>query len=365
VIGATVATATRTPPSVRTVSRPARPRGPIATTVQPAPTDRLLETGLDTVVERWWTALAAGESAVRAAQRMPGGRGLFDGDRRPVAERAEVIRLLVQLEHELHEHSRLLPWLSRSRITNRMLGLPSTVHACVFDLDGVLTTSADVHAAAWAETLDRFLLEQAHVQRRPYIPFQTGSDYEILAGRPRLEGVRAFLVSRGMSLPEGSSADPPGTPTVHGVANRKNQLLQWRLQREGVDAFSGSRVYLEALRMAGLARAVVSPSASTGAILRQTGLKPLVDVRVDGPVMEKEHLRAKPAPDTLLVACRLLGVDPHETAAFETAPAGVAAARAAGIGFVVAANGEKDVLRASEADLVVGGLSDLLGLDRG
>jgi HAD superfamily hydrolase (TIGR01509 family) len=323
------------------------------------------ETGLDTVVERWWTALAAGESAVRAAQRMPGGRGLFDGSRRPVAERTEVIRLLGQLEHELHEHSRLLPWLARSTITNRMLGLPSTVRACIFDLDGVLTTSADVHAAAWAETLDHFLLEQAHVQRRPYIPFETGSDYEILAGRPRLEGVRAFLVSRGMSLPEGSSADPPGTLTVHGLANRKKQLLDQRLQREGVDAFSGSRAYVEALRMAGIARGVVSPSAHTAAILRQTGLEPLVVAQVDGSVMETEHLGAKPAPDTLLAACRLLGVEPRETAAFETSPAGVAAARAAGVGFVVAAHGETDVLLASEADLVVGGLSELLGLDGG
>jgi HAD superfamily hydrolase (TIGR01509 family) len=323
-------------------------------------TDRLAETGLDTLVEGWWTALAAGESAVRAAQRMPGGHGLFDEDCRPVAERAEVIRLLGQLEHELHEHSRLLPWLARSRITNRMLGLPSIVRACVFDLDGVLTTSADVHAAAWAETLDRFLLEQSHAQRRPYIPFQIGSDYGILAGRPRLEGLRTFLVSRGMSLPEGSSGDPPGTPTVHGLANRKNQLLQRHLQREGVDAFSGSRAYLEGLRMAGLARAVVSPSASTGAILRQTGLEPLVDVQVDGSVMEREQLRAKPAPDTLLAACRLLGVDPGETAAFETSPAGVVAARAAGIGFIVAVHPETDVLRASEADLVLGGLSDLL-----
>jgi HAD superfamily hydrolase (TIGR01509 family) len=262
-------------------------------------------------------------------------------------------------------HSRVLPWLGRSTITNRMLGLPSTVRACVFDLDGVLTTSADVHAAAWAETLDRFLLEQAHAQHRPYIPFQTGSDYAILAGRPRLEGLRAFLVSRGMSLPEGSSADPPGTLTVHGLANRKNQLLHQRLEHEGVDAFSGSRAYLEALRMAGLARGVVSPSANTGAILRQTGLEPLVDAQIDGSVMEREHLRAKPAPDTLLAACRLLGLDPHETAAFETSPAGVAAARAARVGFVVAAHAETDLLRASEADLVVGGLSELLGLDGG
>jgi HAD superfamily hydrolase (TIGR01509 family) len=318
---------------------------------------------IDEIVASWWTALAANEAALRAAQQTPGGCRLPHPSLAPAAERAEVIRLLEQLEGELHEHSQLLPWLARSRVTDRMLGLPPTIRACIFDLDGVLTTSAAVHAAAWAETLDRFLLEQAHAQRRPYMPFEIGSDYDILAGRPRLEGVRAFLVSRGISLPEGSSADPPGMPTVHGLANRKHQLLDAYLKRHGVDAFSGSRTYLEAARMAGLTRAVVSASAHTGAILRQTGLEPLVDARVDGSVMEREHLRAKPAPDTLLAACHLLGVDPSEAAAFETSPAGVAAARAACLGFVVAARDEMDVLRPSEADLVVGGLSDLLGLD--
>jgi beta-phosphoglucomutase-like phosphatase (HAD superfamily) len=298
-------------------------------------------------------------------QRAPGGCRLADGHLAPAAERAEVIRLLEQLEGELHEHSRLLPWLTRSRITNRMLGLPPSIRACIFDLDGVLTTSAEAHAAAWAETLDRFLLEQAHAQRRPYIPFEIESEYDILAGRPRLEGVRAFLVSRGMSLPEGSSADPPGMLTVHGLANRKHQLLDQRLQREGVNAFSGSHTFLEAARMAGLARAVVSPSAHTDAILWQTGLEPLVDALVDGSVMEREHLRAKPAADTLLAACRLLEVDPRQTAAFETSPTGVAAARASCVGFVVAAHDDMDVVQASEADLVVGGLSDLLGLDGG
>ena len=151
--------------------------------------------------------------------------------------------------------------------------------------------------------------------------------------------------------------------TVHGLANRKNQLLQLHLQREGVDAFSGSRAYLEAVRMAGLARGVISPSANTEAILRQTGLEPLIDARIDGSVMEKDHLRAKPAPDTLVAACRLLGIDPNEAAAFETSPAGVAAARAACVGFVVAVHRVTDALLLSEADLVVGGLGDLLGLD--
>ena len=295
---------------------------------------------------------------------MPGGRGLDAGTRPPASERAEVIQLLKQLEHEVHEHSRLLPWLERPSVTNRMLGLPPTVRVCIFDLDGVLTMSSEVHAAAWAETFDRFLLEQAHSHHRPYIPFDQRHDYvDLVAGRPRLEGVRSFLVSRGISLPEGGPDDSPDALTVHGLANRKNELLQHHLTRGGVSAFSGSRSYVKAVRMAGLARVVVSPSANTDAILRYAGLTSLVDARVDGSTMEAEHLRPKPAPDTLVAACRMLGVEPHQAAAFETTPAGIAAARVAGARLVVAVHrhGDGDVLRASEADVVVGDLSDLLG----
>ena len=277
-----------------------------------------------------------------------------------------MIRLLKQLEHEQHEHSRLLPLLERPSITNRMLALPATVRVCIFELDGVLTMSAEVHAAAWAETFDRFLLEQAHLHQRPYIPFDPVHDYEdLVAGRPRLEGVRSFLVSRGISLPDGGSGDPADALTVHGLANRKNEVLQQHLRRDGVAAFSGSRSYLKAVRMAGLARVVVSPSANTDAILEHAGLTSLVDARVDGSTMEVEHLRPKPAPDTIAAACRLLGVDPQQAAAFETTPAGIAAAGAAGAGHIVAVHrhGDGDVLRASEADVVVGDLSDLLGFD--
>lgn len=323
------------------------------------------ETSLDEIVERWWTALAASESAIRAAQRAPGGRGLLAGIQPRVSERADVIRLLEQLEHELQEHSRLLPWLSRASITNRMLGLPATIRACVFDLDGVLTMSSEVHAAAWARTFDRFLLEQAHLHQRPYVPFDLRHDYDdLVAGRPRLQGVRSFLVSRGLSLPEGSPDDPPEALTVHALANRKNQLLQQHLRRDGVAAFSGSRAYLEAVRMAGIARAVVSPSANTDAILQHAGLTSLIDVQVDGSTMEAEHLRSKPAPDTLVAAGRVLRIEPLQVAAFETTPAGITSARAAGAGFIVAVrrHGDGEVLRASDADVVVGDPSDLLGL---
>lgn len=326
------------------------------------------ETSLDDIVERWWTALAASEAAHRAAQRAPGGRMPPVTARPPASERAEVIRLLKQLEEDLHQHSRLLPLLEWPSITIRMLGLPAGVRVCIFELDGVLTMSSEVHAGAWAETFDRFLLEQAHAHQRPYIPFDPRHDYDdLVAGRPRLDGVRSFLASRGFTLPEGRADDPPDTLTVHGLANRKNQILQLHLTRDGVGAFSGSRSYLEAVRMAGLPRVVVSPSANTSSILRHAGLSLLVDAQVDGSAMESEHLRPKPAPDTLAAACRLAEIDPAAAVAFETTPAGIAAARAAGVGLVVAVHrhGDADVLRASEADVVVGDLSDLLGVDGG
>ena len=362
-------TSTRAARRIRRISREGPPRTLEPRAERPAPpAAEVPETTLDEIVERWWTALAASESAHRALQRMPGGRGLAVGTRPPASERAEVIRLLRELEHETHQHSRLLPWLERPSVTNRMLGLPPTVRVCIFDLDGVLTMSSEVHAAAWAETFDRFLLEQAHTHHRPYIPFHLRHDYDdLVAGRPRLEGVRSFLVSRGISLPEGSPDDPPDAQTAHGLANRKNELLQHHLSRDGVAAFSGSRSYVKAVRMAGLARVVVSPSANTDAILRHAGLTSLVDAQVDGATMEAEQLRPKPAPDTLLAACRLLKVEPKQAAAFETTPAGIAAARAAGVGLIVAVHrhGDGEVLRASEADVVVGDLSDLLGPDRG
>jgi HAD superfamily hydrolase (TIGR01509 family) len=361
-----MATLTRPARRPQTVShRPERPRAaaqPPPTAAPPPPT------GLDELVEHWWKALEASESAHRAAARLPGGRGMLAGVRSPGSERAEVIRLFQQLEHELHQHSRLLPWLARAGVTNRMLGLPHGVRACLFDLDGVLTMSGEVHAAAWAETFERFLLEQADLHHRPYVAFDPRHDYDdLLAGRPRLDGVRLFLGSRGISLQDGDSDDEPGALTVHGLANRKNQLLQRRLSREGVAAFSGSRSFLEVVRMAGLACAVISPSANTGLFLKLAGLESLIDAQIDGAAIDAGQLRPKPAPDTLVAACRRLEVEPPEAVAFETTLAGIAAARAAGIGFVVAVHrhGDSDLLRASDADAVVGDLSDLLGVDGG
>ena len=210
----------------------------------------------------------------------------------------------------------------------------------MFDLEGVLAGSARIHTAAWAETLDEFLsrrVEKTGERFAPYRPFDPTVDYERhIHGKPRLEGVLAFLASRGIRLPEGSSSDPAGAETVWGLANLKNEALLRRLDQEGVAAFAGARLCLEGAREAGLHCAVVSASANTGTILERAGLGRLIDERVDGIGIQSEQLRGRPAPDTLLAACDGLGVQPQHAATFETTLAGVEAGRAADFGFVVA-----------------------------
>ncbi len=238
--------------------------------------------------------------------------------------------------------------------------------ACVFDLDGVLTPSASIHAAAWAVTFDELLarrVEATGERFAPFRPFNRDTDYaEHIHGKPRLEGVAAFLASRGIRLAEGHPDDPPGDATVYGLANRKNELLLERLDREGVTAFAGTQEYLEEARGAGLLLAVVSASANTDKILERAGLAALIDERVDGNTIRSEHLQSKPAPDTLFAACSRLGVEPGRAAAFETTPVGVAAARAAGFGLVIGVDrrGRADMLPPHGADRVVTDLSALL-----
>jgi beta-phosphoglucomutase family hydrolase len=244
-----------------------------------------------------------------------------------------------------------------------MLGLPDDVTACLFDLDGVLTQTARVHAAAWKEMFDAFLRKRTEQTREPFVPFDPVKDYdEYVDGKPRYDGVRSFVASRGVELPEGEADDPPDAETVHGLGNRKNELVLGLLERDGVEVYQGSVRYVRAVREAGLRRAVVSSSANTRQVLEAAEIGDLFEVVVDGVVAEREHLKGKPAPDTFLAAARKLGAGPTQATVFEDALAGVAAGRAGGFGFVVGVDrtGQAEALRGHGADVVVSDLAELL-----
>lgn len=319
---------------------------------------------LDELSAHWRLALNSAQDAVRA-----GAPYLPASERRSLRqelaeERQDTARLLEALARE--EHVRLTHRLSLPRPSRRMLGLTDDVDGCVFELEGVLTGAASIHAAAWAETFDALLFEHAERARErlgPYVPFNRRTDYELyIHGRPRIEGVHAFLASRGIRLPEGTPGDAPTAQTVHGLARRKSLALMRRLASEGVKAHEGSRHYLEAVRDAGLHCAVVSASANTAAILDRAGLDRFVDVRVDGTTIVRDHLRAWPAPDVLLAACSALEIQPRHAAVFETVPAGIAAGRRAGFREIVAVerHGRSETMRQAGADLVVRDLGELL-----
>ena len=240
-----------------------------------------------------------------------------------------------------------------------MLGLPGSVRACLFDLDGVLTRTATVHMAAWKRTFDEFLRRSDPAARE-----FTQEDYNrYVDGKPRLDGVRDFLASRGVTLPEGTPDDPPDAATVHGVGLRKNQLVHAELAEHGVEVYPGSIRYLRAAKEAGLATAVVTASRNGEQVIEAGGFADLIDTRVDGEVAAAQGLRGKPAPDTFLAGARALGVEPAQAAVFEDALAGVEAGRAGSFGFVVGVDrvDHADDLREHGADIVVADLSALLG----
>ena len=244
-----------------------------------------------------------------------------------------------------------------------MLGLPTGVRGCLFDLDGVLTRTAQVHDAAWKEMFDAFLRERSAREGQPFVPFDPVSDYdEYVDGKPRLDGTRSFLAARGIILPEGGSDDPPDAETVHGLARRKNEIVKRRIASGGVEAYDGSVRYVRAVRDAGLRRAVVSSSRNCHDVLVAAGIDDLFEARIDGVVAEREQLRGTPAPDGFLAGARALGLDPGAAAVFEDALAGVAAGRAGGFGFVVGVDraGQADALREHGADVVVSDLAELL-----
>lgn len=244
-----------------------------------------------------------------------------------------------------------------------MLGLPDGVRACLFDLDGVLTHTAQVHAAAWKEMFDAFLCSRAEASGSAFVPFDESSDYnQWVDGKPRADGVRSFLSSRGIELPEGEQDDPPERETVAGLGSRKNEIVLRLIRERGVEPYEGSVRYVNAVRHAGLGRAVVSSSTNCRDVLLAAGIEDLFEVRIDGLVAERDRLAGKPAPDTFLAGARALGVAAAEAAVFEDALAGVAAGRAGGFACVVGIDrvGQADGLREHGADLVVDDLSELL-----
>jgi len=244
-----------------------------------------------------------------------------------------------------------------------MLGLPDGIRACLFDLDGVLTKTAKVHAAAWKAMFDEYLRNRAERTSAPFVPFDPIADYdEYVDGKPRYEGVASFLASRGIELPRGEPSDPPHSETIDGLGNRKNELVLRMIREQGVEAYEGSVRFVKSARDAGLRCAVVSSSTNCRDVLAAAGIEELFEARIDGVVAEREHLRGKPQPDTFLAGARAVGVEPAEAAVFEDALAGVAAGRAGHFGFVVGVDrvGQAEGLRQHGADVVVQDLADLL-----
>lgn len=244
-----------------------------------------------------------------------------------------------------------------------MLGLPLAIRGCLFDLDGVLTQTAKVHDAAWQEMFDAFLRARSQQTGEPFRAFDPVSDYDqYVDGKPRAEGTRSFLASRGIDLPEGSEDDPPGTPTIYGLGNQKNQIMLRRLRSDGVAAYPGSVRYVRAVGEAGLRRAVVSSSTNCQDVLAAAGIEDLFEARIDGIVAEREHLKGKPAPDTFLAGAKALGLEPAAAVVFEDALAGVAAGRAGGFGYVIGVDrvGQAAALAEHGASRVVKDLAELL-----
>lgn len=243
------------------------------------------------------------------------------------------------------------------------LGLPEKVRACLFDLDGVLTDTASVHTKAWKVMFDAYLSERSKRTGEKFVPFDPATDYrQYVDGKKREDGIRSFLSSRKIELPDGSPDDPDDAETVYGLGNCKNGMFQKILHDDGVEVFDGSRRYLEAVSAAGLSIAVVSASANTPEVLKITGLDRFIQQRVDGNTLRDEHIAGKPAPDSFLRGAQLLDVTPDAAAVFEDALSGVAAGRAGNFGFVIGVDrvGQAEELRRNGADVVVTDLAELL-----
>lgn len=230
--------------------------------------------------------------------------------------------------------------------------------AVLFDLDGVLTPTADVHQAAWSRMFNDYL-QGHHPDQSPY----TEADYHTYVdGKPRFDGVRAFLASRAIELPEGSPESPAGEASVGGLGNRKNDLFQRTLREEGIDPYPGSLALLDQVEAAGLKLAVVSSSRNAREVLTAAGLAERLPHVVDGLTVAERGLAGKPAPDMFVTAAEDLGVEPARSVVVEDALSGVAAGAAARAGLVIGVDRGVgvDALTAAGADLVVADLGDLV-----
>jgi beta-phosphoglucomutase family hydrolase len=239
----------------------------------------------------------------------------------------------------------------------------------LFDMDGVLTQTALVHAAAWKEAFDAFLKEESARTGKTYAPFDEEADYtKYVDGEPRADGVRNFLAARDITLPEGTDSDPPDARTVCGVGNRKNQLVLEVIKKQGVKLFDGAKDLVAELHRRGKKVAVVSASENTVAALTAAGIADMFDAIVDGLVVKKLRLAGKPAPDSYLEGAKELGVDPSQAVVLEDALSGVEAGRAGHFGLVIGVDhhdpsGQHDYadqLRAHGANVVVTSLGQLL-----
>jgi beta-phosphoglucomutase-like phosphatase (HAD superfamily) len=315
---------------------------------------------LDTIALRWQDALDACSRALNANGAILSPAEMNERRQALVQDRREIPPLLSSVAAVLGVTPR--PWLPAWPVTPRMLGLDSAARACIFDLDGVLTDSGALHAAAWAEALDPVLVSLAHKTPWALTPFDAEVDYALyFDGRTRLDGIRMFLESRGLRLPEETRAEPASAPTVQGIARRKGELLEGRLANRGIAALDGARRFLQAAGYAHLGRAVVSASTTALPMLEAAQLAQLVDIRIDADTIRSAHLHPRPSPDLLLAACEGLGVDPSQAVSLTHSGTGIVACHAAGMPAIGIASGdEAELLRDYGAEQVVPSLSGLL-----
>jgi beta-phosphoglucomutase-like phosphatase (HAD superfamily) len=356
----TVSAPTR-PAAIRGTTRVKRRAPPVArsATIEPA-ARRPQQLQLESLSAQWQRALDAADRALLAAQgHIPASelqprKSELNLERQQTATELRRVAAVAGIQPA--------PWLSPVAITNRMLGLPAAARACLFDLEGVLTDSGKLHAWAWGEVFDDVLLRLSEKTGRQFIPFDRIADYrDYVDGRSRLEGVHAFLDSRGIRLPEGRPGGLAEVDTACGLAQRKAQIMERALVRRGVTALPGALRYLQAATRAGLRTTVVSASASTPRLLDLAGLAALIDQRVDAAAIGDDGLRSRPAPDLLLSACIRLDVRPAETVTLTHSAAGVAAGHAGGLAVVCIADGaQAELLHSFGAERVVASLTELL-----